>query len=1040
MSTLFKSALKLLSHPRQFLTLVTGWRMRRTYYYLSTGQYRIVVARIKRLILNKHPERLKQFSQLTDPVDLSVPLAFPAVENPEISVIIPVYNKIDYTYRCLASIQNSPSRYSFEIIVVDDCSSDATEEVLQQVENLRLVTNEHNLGFIHSCNKGAALARGKCLLFLNNDTYILPGWMDELRGTFDLFPEAGLVGSKLLFPNGALQEAGGVIWSDASGWNYGRGDDPENPEYSYLREVDYCSGASIMVPQQLFQELGGFDTRYAPAYFEDTDLAFAVRRAGRKTFFQPLSQVVHFEGVSSGTDTSTGVKAYQVTNRQKFFDKWKGVLARHRPPGQDAALEKERNVTGRILILDNYIPMPDWDTVSVRAFLFMQIFRRMGYKVTFIPAANFTQLEPYTSALQRIGVECLHAPYVTSVVRHLRRHGREYDFVLLYRMDNAARYSKPVRRHCPSARVIFDAVDLHFLREQCQAEGECYASLPRKAAQNKARELRVMEKADCTIVLSEEERKLLHAENSSLELSVIPLLMDIPGCHQGFAHRQGILFIGSFMHKPNVDAVLYFGREIWPLLRRQLTDLEFFVIGSNPPPEVQSLDGNGIHIVGHAERLEPYFDRCRLSVVPLRYGAGIKGKIGTSLSFGVPCVATSLAVEGMGLEDGVNVLLADEPATFAEVIVRLYRDETLWNRLSLGGLEFVSRHYSLETGQQRLRDILEHLNTGRPPAKMRMASRRSGKDVVMPPLHLRTVTSGAEYDEHRHRMTDEYAQREAFELSLVKEGKLRFKTAMQLLAHPKLLVKGGTPRFETAAFCYVCGSKSQFLSDFQYGAVEKEGMRVPNWRERLVCLRCNLNNRMRAAIQLFELVGAPTLASRVYVTEQVTPLYKWLHGHYPLTVGSEYLGESLPWGEADSRGVRNESITRLTFPDDSLDYILSFDVFEHVPDYAKAFQECLRCLKPGGMLMFTVPFRLDSQAHLVRARLTENGDVEHLLPAEYHGDPLSSEGCLCFRHFGWALLDELRAIGFVRATAYLYWSDQLGYLGGEQIAFAGFKA
>ncbi|MDD5328815.1 MAG: glycosyltransferase [Sulfuricella sp.] len=974
------------------------------------------------------------------PIDLSIPLAFPSMENPEISIIIPVYNQVGYTHRCLASIQASSGRYNFEIIVVDDCSSDATREVMQQAKNLRLVTNEHNLGFILSCNKGAALARGKYLLFLNNDTYVLPGWMDELRGTFDLFPEAGLVGSKLLFPNGVLQEAGGIIWSDASGWNFGRNDDPESPKYCYLREVDYCSGASIMVPKQLFQDLGGFDARFVPAYFEDADLAFAMRSAGYKVFCQPLSQVVHFEGVSSGTDTSKGVKAYQVTNRQKFLAKWGAELSQHRLPGHDAEQEKERGVAGRILVLDNCIPMPDRDAGSVTAFFFMQIFRRLGYKVTFIPAANFAQLEPYTSALQRIGVECLYAPYVTSVTRHLRRHGRDYDFVLLYRVDNAAQYLKPVRRYCPSARVIFDTVDLHFLREQRQAEVERSASLLRKANKTKARELHAMEAADCTIVLSEEERKLLHVENPALELSVVPLLLEIPGCRQDFAHRQDILFIGGFMHKPNVDAVLFFGREIWPLLRRELPDLEFFVIGSDPPPEVRSLDGNGIHIVGYTEKLAPYFDRCRLSVVPLRYGAGIKGKIGTSLSFGVPSVATSLAVEGMGLEDGENVLLADGAEPFADAVARLYLDETLWNRLSAGGLEFVSRHYSLEAGQQRLRTILERLDAKRSPSRMSMASLRSGKNTEMPPLHLKMVASGAEYDEYRFLMADEYARREALEFSLVKEGKLSFKTAVQLLVNPKLLIKGGTPRFEIAASCYVCGRQSHFLSDFQYGAVEKEGVRMPNWRERLVCLGCNLNNRMRAAIQLFELVGSPTLDSRIYVTEQVTPLYEWLHGHYALTVGSEYLGESRPWGKTNSYGVRNESITHLTFPDNSFDYILSFDVFEHVPDYAKAFQECLRCLKSGGMLMFTVPFRLDSPAHLVRARLTGNGDVEHLLPAEYHGDPLSSQGCLCFRHFGWELLDELRAIGFVRVAAYLYWSDKLGYLGGEQVVFAGFKA
>jgi hypothetical protein len=286
------------------------------------------------------------------------------------------------------------------------------------------------------------------------------------------------------------------------------------------------------------------------------------------------------------------------------------------------------------------------------------------------------------------------------------------------------------------------------------------------------------------------------------------------------------------------------------------------------------------------------------------------------------------------------------------------------------------------------------------------------------PLTPDVVASFDEYKCHRHHMIDEYAKRVSIERSLVRHHK---------------------SSFDTEGFCYACGQPSLFLSDFQYGAVEHEGAMQPNWRERMVCHRCKMNNRVRAAVQLFEEIGAPTSNSRIYVTEQVTSLYKWLHQHYPLTIGSEYLASAVPWGKQDSRGVRNENVTCLTFPDNSLDYILSFDVFEHVPDYAEAFRECLRCLKPGGMLLFTVPFLSDSEGHLERAIVKKNGEIQHLLPAEYHGDPLSTEGCLCFRHFGWSLLDELRAIGFIRVAANLYWSDQLAYLGGEQLAFVGFK-
>ncbi|NOT96983.1 MAG: glycosyltransferase family 2 protein, partial [Nitrospira sp.] len=221
---------------------------------------------------------------------------------PTVSIIIPVFNKPLYTYTCLRSILTSKPNQSYEVIVVDDASRDDTGEMLRAIQGIRVIRHKDNQGFIRSCNAGANIARGRYILFLNNDTIVEMNWLDELVRTFLTFPLAGLVGAKLIYPNGKLQEAGGVIWNDGSGWNYGRYDDPDKPEYSYLREVDYCSGACIMLPRELFWAVGGFDELFAPAYGEDSDLAFKVRQAGRKVLYQPESEVIHFEGVSSGTD------------------------------------------------------------------------------------------------------------------------------------------------------------------------------------------------------------------------------------------------------------------------------------------------------------------------------------------------------------------------------------------------------------------------------------------------------------------------------------------------------------------------------------------------------------------------------------------------------------------------------------------------------------------------------------------------------------------------------------------------------------------
>ncbi len=264
-----------------------------------------------------------------------IPGPFECPEQPDASIIIPVFNQWAYTATCLASLLKAKCNYSFEVIVVDDQSSDETAEMLAQVEGITYFRNEQNQGFVGSCNRGAEHARGEFLVLLNNDTEVTDGWLDELIHTFALEPKAGLVGSRLVYPDGKLQEAGGMIFNDASGWNYGRGDDPESPEYKYLREADYCSGACIMLKTSLFHELGALDERYSPAYYEDTDLAFRVREAGYKVMVQPCSTVIHFEGATSGTDTSSGTKRYQLINQEKFLERWRSELERQPQPVPD---------------------------------------------------------------------------------------------------------------------------------------------------------------------------------------------------------------------------------------------------------------------------------------------------------------------------------------------------------------------------------------------------------------------------------------------------------------------------------------------------------------------------------------------------------------------------------------------------------------------------------------------------------------------------------------------------------------------------------
>lgn len=634
------------------------------------------------------------------------PFAVPASAAPRASIVIPVYGQLARTLACLRALAAHPPRAPVEVIVVDDASQDDTPSVLPRVEGLRYHRRAANGGFIAACNDGAALARGEFLVFLNNDTVPQPGWLDALLATFDAEPAAGLVGAQLLYPDGRLQEAGGVVFRDGSAWNYGRFGAPADPRYGYVRDADYASGAAIAIPRALFDAVGGFDARYSPAYYEDTDLAFAVRAAGRRVLYQPASRVVHDEGATSGTDTGSGPKAAQVRNRARFAERRAAELAASPEPGSLPSPALLHRHQPQVLVIDALVPRPDRDSGSLRLVNLMRLLREEGAHVVFLPAGH-ERAGPHIEVLQQLGIEAWHAPFTGSLPAWLREHGRRFSTVLASRHYVAREFLPLLRAHAPQARVVFDSVDLHFLREQREAELSGDRALLRMAARTRRRELDVVARSDATLVVSTAERELLAREAPGARVEVVSNLHRVAGPGLPFAQRRDLVFVGGFRHPPNADAVLWFAAEIFPRIRAALPAVRFHCIGGDPPRAILALGGQpGIVVHGHVPDIDPFMQGCRVAVAPLRYGAGVKGKVNLSMAHGQPVVATPCAVEGMHLADGEDVLVAADAVAFADAVLRLYDDEPLWQRLAAGGLDNVARHFSADAARDVVRRVL----------------------------------------------------------------------------------------------------------------------------------------------------------------------------------------------------------------------------------------------------------------------------------------------------------------------------------------------
>lgn len=638
-----------------------------------------------------------------------------------VSIIIPVFNNLNLTQRCLDSIIRNTQNESYEIILVDNGSTDGTKEFLRELGDKKitpLFLNE-NKGFVEACNLGAKIARGKYLIFLNNDTEVTPKWLEPLIQTMESNSECGAVGSKLIYPDGRLQEAGGIVFSDGHGWNYGRGMDPSDPRFNFIREVDYCSGAALMVRRSLWDEIGGFDSRYAPAYYEDTDLCFEIRKRGFKVYYQPKSIVLHHEGKTAGTKLQSGFKRFQEINRKKFIEKWKNELQKQYPNHPRNVIDaSDRQTNKNILVIDAFLPFYDRASGSLRLFHILKLLKKLNFHITFI-ARNGSLENQYRPILEEMGIEVYAGDYEAMRAAGFKNNSfklihydhlfkyRSYDFALIEFWEVANYYIPIIRKLSPQTEIIVDSVDIHFIREIREAELKQNSELMKKAQHNKEKEIAVYREADRIWVVTEPDKKAILNLIGNKPIDIIPNIHKSIEYIKTYEETSDLLFIGNFNHPPNRDAIQFFCAEIFPIILRKLPDVKLYIVGNNPPEEIKALSSNQIKVTGYVSDLSPYFKKSRISVNPLRYGAGMKGKIGEALSWGLPVVTTSIGAEGMDLVDGEEALIADSPEEFSQKVIQLYQDPNLWKKLSDNGKRKVEANWTPEVIREKLEDIFE---------------------------------------------------------------------------------------------------------------------------------------------------------------------------------------------------------------------------------------------------------------------------------------------------------------------------------------------
>jgi GT2 family glycosyltransferase len=631
-------------------------------------------------------------------------------ETPKISIILVLYNRAELTLQCLRSIVDQDFR-DLEIIIVDNASTDETTQLLSRLEGAHIIRNGENRNFLLAVNQAAHETRGEYLLLLNNDTQLLPGTLESAVSTIRGGPDVGAVGGRLVFLDWSLQEAGSIIWNDGSCLGYGRGDNPFAPMYMFRRDVDYCSAAFLLTPRATWQQLGGFDEMFKPAYYEDSDYCARLWERGLRVVYDPNAVVLHYEFGSS----ANAAKAIELQrDHQKLFASRHELWLSKRHPQDADALLFARTATAkkRVLFIEDRVPHPWLGSGFPRARAILLSFLKQGFSVTFYPMTQSDEQWSQVYSDMPNEVEFMMGygpPLLEAFLRH--RHSY-YDLIFVSRPHNMKILQPFLLEHPEWFRntsLIYDAEALFAAREITSREVNGNPLPVQEADALIKEEVALASLANHVISVSEQERKQF--ENYGIKtVHILGHCVASAPTPRPFSQREGLLFAGAIHGDatPNGDSVIWFLEDILPKIQAKLGAIPLTIAGVNKSDRVRRLAGPSVRITGEIKDLTELYDSARIFIAPTRYSAGIPQKVHDAAARGVPIVATPLLASQLGWTDGSPILTAVDAESFAVKCVQLYTDEALWNRLRLAGIERVVKDCSPELFENRLQSIIEN--------------------------------------------------------------------------------------------------------------------------------------------------------------------------------------------------------------------------------------------------------------------------------------------------------------------------------------------